>query len=202
MKFKEGTRLRYSISDDNGVLLLTAGTRLTPRLVSILNRRGIQLQLSASLEVVKGEPLGLQIPVANGSPFRVGRSPECELRPGSLLVSGQHCRITLKLLSVEIKDMGSTNGTYVNDVEIHQPTTLEDGDVIRFGDMAVRIHLLASLLNPGEEGEVIAGLILANQAGKIQDPPTGDTMFVDPEEGGHLVEALQEAWKKRQQTQE
>ena len=56
-------------------------------------------------------------------------------------------------------------------------------------------------MNPTEKAraEVLEAL---RQAGKIQDPPTGETMFVDPEQGVHLVQALQEAWKKRQQTQE
>jgi pSer/pThr/pTyr-binding forkhead associated (FHA) protein len=44
-----------------------------------------------------------------------------------------------------IDDLGSTNGTYVNDRPIHEPTRLAPGDVVRFG------NTLWHVASPGAE---------------------------------------------------
>ncbi|HBP16560.1 MAG TPA: hypothetical protein DEA08_02040, partial [Planctomycetes bacterium] len=64
----------------------------------------------------------------------VGRGPECSLRPASSSVSRHHAEITWKGGRFEVRDLGSTNGSFVNDSPATEPVQLQVGDTVRFGD--------------------------------------------------------------------
>jgi len=38
-----------------------------------------------------------------------------------------------------IEDLRSTNGTFVNGIEVRDATVLEDGDILRFGRVELRL---------------------------------------------------------------
>jgi pSer/pThr/pTyr-binding forkhead associated (FHA) protein len=44
----------------------------------------------------------------------VGRHPECDVRLDSLRVSRRHCILTAEGGEVVVRDLGSTNGTWIN----------------------------------------------------------------------------------------
>jgi pSer/pThr/pTyr-binding forkhead associated (FHA) protein len=44
----------------------------------------------------------------------VGRHPACDVRLDSLMVSSRHCCITPTRGGVQVKDLGSTNGIWIN----------------------------------------------------------------------------------------
>lgn len=169
-QFPEGAKLGYPIYDERGVLLLQAGTLLTQCQVSALQRRQVQLRLAGSLEIVKGRDVGAQIPIKKAV-TRIGRSEECKICADSRFVSSCHCIIHKAPLSFHIQDMGSTNGTYVNGRRIRETTELRTGDVIQFGDMAVRLHCRAILEGSGEETKEITSLILGSE-GRTADVST------------------------------
>ncbi len=52
------------------------------------------------------------------------------------LLSRKHARFTFNGGECVIEDLGSTNGTYVNNRQISQPATLKIGDVVKFGKQA------------------------------------------------------------------
>lgn len=64
----------------------------------------------------------------------VGRGPECSLRPASSSVSRNHAEITWRAGSFEVRDLGSTNGSFVNEGPASDPVPLRPGDTVRFGD--------------------------------------------------------------------
>jgi serine phosphatase RsbU (regulator of sigma subunit) len=68
----------------------------------------------------------------------VGRSFDAQIRIDDLSVSRQHARITVNGLESVIEDMGSGNGTFVNDRQIAAPTPLKDGDLLRFAGNVFR----------------------------------------------------------------
>ena len=49
-------------------------------------------------------------------------------------ISRRHCHLIFKEGDYEIEDLGSTNGTFVNEKKISVRTNLVAGDVIRLGD--------------------------------------------------------------------
>ena len=72
--------------------------------------------------------------VLDGSETTIGRSPSCEIPlSGDQLVSRRHALLRYKHGSYTIVDLGSSNGTYVNDVELRDEVTLRDGDIVKAG---------------------------------------------------------------------
>ena len=69
----------------------------------------------------------------------VGRDEKCDLRIGSDLVSRKHCSLKSTPEGIIITDLGSQNGTYVNDIPITSPTLLREGDVIRIGSTLMSV---------------------------------------------------------------
>ena len=71
--------------------------------------------------------------------YIIGRSRNCDLSLEDDQVSGKHCSIKLSPRGKTIiKDLGSTNGTYVNNVRI-QSTYLQIDDSIQIGDYVAEI---------------------------------------------------------------
>ena len=64
----------------------------------------------------------------------IGRSPSCDIAlSGDQLASRRHALLRFKSGHYTIVDLGSSNGTYINDREIREETTLQDGDFIKIG---------------------------------------------------------------------
>jgi EAL domain-containing protein (putative c-di-GMP-specific phosphodiesterase class I) len=74
-------------------------------------------------------------------PFRVGRHPGLELTLPSNSVSGRHAQLRVEAGRLQLQDLGSTNGTFVNRRRIEGETTLEIGDVVHFAAMEFRVGL-------------------------------------------------------------
>jgi pSer/pThr/pTyr-binding forkhead associated (FHA) protein len=84
------------------------------------------------LEIVEGQQAGRQIPL--DSVVDVGREPSLALHlDDDTQVSRRHARIALQGGAVVVEDLGSTNGTYVNDQPISSPRTMNPGDKVRIG---------------------------------------------------------------------
>ena len=62
----------------------------------------------------------------------IGRREDCDLRIPVGDVSRKHCRLRRDDSALRLQDMGSSNGTFVNDERITE-ATLNPGDVIRVG---------------------------------------------------------------------
>jgi hypothetical protein len=70
----------------------------------------------------------------------VGRAPECEIRLDDTYVSQQHARIFGKGDRWYVEDLGSTNGTFVNDQRLAAPAQVEPGDRIRVGTTVLELR--------------------------------------------------------------
>ncbi len=65
----------------------------------------------------------------------IGRARDAGLRLDSSSVSRRHARITWSGSVYMLEDLGSKNGTWVNERRLSEPTSLNDGNLIRFGDL-------------------------------------------------------------------
>ena len=65
-------------------------------------------------------------------PLRLGRSPDCEVVIEHEGISRMHAVLRMASGRIEIEDLGSRNGTYVND-ESAGRRALQAGDVVRLG---------------------------------------------------------------------
>ncbi|HEU5087440.1 MAG TPA: FHA domain-containing protein [Roseiflexaceae bacterium] len=85
-----------------------------------------------------GVPVGKMFPL--GPSNIIGRSMEnCEIALNDSFLSQQHARLELRDDTWIIEDLHSTNGTFVNDIEVRDQTILEDGDILRLGRVEMKL---------------------------------------------------------------
>jgi serine phosphatase RsbU (regulator of sigma subunit) len=89
----------------------------------------------------------------------LGRAFEADVRLDDLIVSRRHAVISERDGRYAIEDLGSGNGTYVNDDRVESPRALHNGDLIRLADNLLRFE---GPMAPGETG----GVQLADGAGR------------------------------------
>jgi pSer/pThr/pTyr-binding forkhead associated (FHA) protein len=94
--------------------------------------------MELKLIVLAGAKQGTEIPLKKDK-FFIGRAKECNLRAGSEAISRRHCAITRSDGKWMVRDLGSRNGTHVNDVKIEQEVQLKVGDELRVGPLKFRI---------------------------------------------------------------
>jgi serine/threonine protein kinase len=70
----------------------------------------------------------------------VGRTSDCDIVLRAADVSKQHCRILLEADEIIVEDLGSSNGTFVNDLPIKR-AALRDGDRLRIAEHEFRVWL-------------------------------------------------------------
>lgn len=89
---------------------------------------------------IYGQELGRRIPLTGGV-FEIGRSSKCDLTIDQDSVSRHHARIARSRDGhYTVADLGSTNGTYVNGIQIDRPRRLAPGDVVRVGETDLRFE--------------------------------------------------------------
>lgn len=96
--------------------------------------------LQADLKVLGGKFQGKLIPLTTKR-FLVGREQDCHLRPNSESVSRHHCAFILDDFTIRLRDLGSTNGTRVNDELIRSEVVLKDGDQIHIGKLQLELSI-------------------------------------------------------------
>lgn len=73
------------------------------------------------------------------SPFTVGRRPDQKLTLGSPTVSGAHAEIEPLEEGLLVRDLGSTNGTFVNGERVHGDCQVSHGDLVQFAQVVFRV---------------------------------------------------------------
>ncbi|MFO1007162.1 MAG: FHA domain-containing protein [Planctomycetaceae bacterium] len=115
--------------------------------------------IQAELRIAAGNRLGSSIPLPQGK-FLVGREEDCHLRPNSDLVSRHHCVFTVDDFSVRLRDLGSTNGTFVNGERLKGAVMLKQGDRVLIGKLDFEVIMkeaAAAPPSPGVDTVMIAG---------------------------------------------
>jgi DNA-binding winged helix-turn-helix (wHTH) protein len=77
-----------------------------------------------------------QLPLHEGEQI-VGRDTLADIVLDSLSVSRRHAIIMVAGANVTVEDLGSKNGTWRRGLRLTGPTSLEDGDEVRFGSVDV-----------------------------------------------------------------
>ena len=77
---------------------------------------------------------------------RIGRNPTCDIHIKADTVSQGHAEIVREKRDFILVDLGSVNGTFINNIRIHRQT-LKPGDLVRFDWISFRFDSLESLKN-------------------------------------------------------
>jgi DNA-binding winged helix-turn-helix (wHTH) protein len=84
-----------------------------------------------------------QFPLFHGEHI-IGRDPQITVTLESTTVSRQHARLRVSPEAVTIDDLGSKNGTFVNDNRVVEEMRVSDGDRIRVGSLMTTLRRVGS----------------------------------------------------------
>lgn len=136
--------------------------------------------MQVKLVVVEGKPQGREIPLPS-TIFVIGRDAQCHLRPHSQLVSKYHCAIARWAGKVVVRDLKSSNGTFVNDRRIKGEAAVRDGDRLRVGNLVFGFRIAA---NPAQTPVQIVD---EGDVRWLMESPS-DSFVLDPNCGTHICE--------------
>src|SRR5262249_23601483 len=80
--------------------------------------------------------------------FILGRSSRCDLVVNDSTVSRQHAEIAVAKGSVTVTDLGSLNGTYVDEKQVWGTSVVAEGQRLRFGTESFLVSM-----NPADAAE-------------------------------------------------
>ncbi len=131
-------------ADIYGTRILTRGRGLTrkapPKPVKPKRQStGITAPAPTSkLAIVAGPLRGTTVPLAS-APVSIGRAPTSTIVLEDDYCSAKHARVYSDSGRWMIEDLGSTNGTYVDDALLDDPIELKQGAVIRLGATEIKM---------------------------------------------------------------
>ena len=96
-------------------------------------------------------------------PYLIGRAPSCDLVLDNPQVSRAHAVMEQAGDAIQIRDLGGTNGTYVNGQRV-ESCTLGNGDEIKVGACVIRF-----LSSGGDAMSDAEALRQVTAAGKLPD---------------------------------
>lgn len=96
-------------------------------------------------------------------PYLIGRAPSCDLVLDNPQVSRAHAVLEQAGDAIQIRDLGGTNGTYVNGQRVEN-CVLGNGDEIKVGACAIRF-----LSSGGDAISDAEALRLVTAAGKLPE---------------------------------
>ena len=97
-----------------------------------------------TLQSVEPTDIELTFRLLPGTLKTMGRAPRADFVVDAALVSRVHCRFTLNQSNeLELEDLGSTNGTFVNGEKVAK-ARLSDGDKLTVGRVLFVVNAQAS----------------------------------------------------------
>jgi pSer/pThr/pTyr-binding forkhead associated (FHA) protein len=91
------------------------------------------------LKTAEGAEPDLRFRLLPGSIKTVGRAPRADFVVDAALVSRLHCRLTAGAEEIEIVDLESTNGTFVNGKRVDRKASAKAGDRIGVGRVELEV---------------------------------------------------------------
>ena len=104
----------------------------------------------ANLIVKQGPQIGIHFSITVDKVV-LGREETCEITIQDAEVSRRHTQISWEEETFVIRDMGSTNGTFLNGMQITQATPLKDGDSVGLGQTTLILAIEADSLSATAE---------------------------------------------------
>jgi eukaryotic-like serine/threonine-protein kinase len=120
------------------------------------------MNIKVILKIVEGSLAGREYEFDEPATCMIGREDDCKITipdlPENKGVSRHHCLLDIVPPRITIRDLGSSNGTWINEVNIASPsvktdtprektqaeTILHDGDTLRIGRNVIKIQLVTT----------------------------------------------------------
>ena len=131
------------------------------------------MQMSYHLLVNPGTPQAWKIQLQPGT-NRVGRDEANDFTISHESVSSAHCEITVNDAGIFLKDLGSTNGTFVNRAPVTE-IQLQPGQHVQMGQVDMTFEVEAEPVTPPPPPMAIP--IPVPLPGGVRPPPAGSSSF-------------------------
>lgn len=110
----------------------------------------------ASLIIETGEGTGDVLELARGRNV-LGRAEDCDFMLVDAAISSRHCELVVDDFTVKLRDLDSTNGTFLAGVPVKE-IELQDGQCFKIGGLTLRlsvppVHIAIPDLPPPETGQ-------------------------------------------------
>ena len=120
------------------------------------------------IQAITGELTGQEISIDRD--MLVGRHQTADILLQQSEISRKHAAFLLKEQALWLQDLGSSNGTYVNDVQIAAETLLKQGDIVQFASLKFSVFEPAKALEDVVESVEAATLGAAVVETPINQP--------------------------------
>lgn len=120
------------------------------------------------IQAITGELTGQEISIDRD--MLVGRHQAADIVLQQSEISRKHAAFLLKEHALWLQDLGSSNGTYVNDVQIAAETLLKQGDIVQFASLKFSVFEPAKALEDVVESVEAATLGAAVVEEPISQP--------------------------------
>lgn len=130
------------------------------------------------LVIQNGKLEGNRLMLPLDKPIVAGRDEGCQLALQSTLVSRRHSELKHVAGGIWVQDLGSQNGTYVNEVAITEPTLMKSGDLLRIGAIVFEVQQP----QPGGKGataQAVSAAAKARQSAKVSDDDIADWLSTE-----------------------
>jgi pSer/pThr/pTyr-binding forkhead associated (FHA) protein len=110
-------------------------------------------------------------------PFVIGRDPEGDIVLRDIGVSRSHARIRLQDEGFVLEDLGSRNGTFVNEHKVPEKgiRSLRDGDQIRIGHCLLQLILkISSKITTSLGGGPATETVVSEEKPEVREPPPAE----------------------------
>jgi FHA domain-containing protein len=128
--------------------------------------------------VLKEVPLGTR-------PVTIGRAPDNDIPIDNLAVSNYHARVYVEAGSLVIEDLGSLNGSFLNDIRVER-AMLKDGDAILIGKHQIFVDQAHDVALP------------ADALRRAPAPRVNETMVLDTRVRREMLEQAAAAGERSQ----
>jgi len=101
-----------------------------------------KVSMRVILQISSGPQQGRKVLLGPHRELRVGRTELAELAcEDDIKMSRVHFKLDTNAYGCSVEDLGSSNGTFVNEVQITESTVLREGDRIRAGSTQFRVSI-------------------------------------------------------------
>ena len=94
------------------------------------------------------------------TPFRIGRESGLDLSLPAQVVSSLHAELYREDGKLMVRDLKSTNGTFLNQEPVENPATLKEGDILHFATFGFRVGV-----SHGKHTDTVMGTTAAIPSG-------------------------------------
>tara|TARA_R110002096_G_scaffold97854_2_gene218100 strand:+ start:1207 stop:2142 length:936 start_codon:yes stop_codon:yes gene_type:complete len=121
------------VEDTSQILKLLSDDTIVTRPSDGLLKKQCRSNISVSITAISGPRTGLSFQLEPDTDITLGRSPEADIQVVDTGISRTHIRMRFDGSSVEVEDLNSANGTYVNGTKLTGKIVIRNGDQVSIG---------------------------------------------------------------------